>query len=451
MIRTSTSRRRFLAGLTAAGLGAPPLLSVLARRAAAEGGVAPRRLLLIYMPNCNQKRYWIPTGGGLSPETGEGTASAFTLNQGNAAFETVKEHMTLIDGIDVSVDGGDLHSNAQIRFITGKAAGASKLATVPSIDQILINGSPALAQPQFKSLELICDTRSDRNDLHHRILSYGMDAKPRPGENQPHLTFQRLFGGGVPASPGVSPEHALAQDKSVLDFLKGDLERLSRRIPAAERPKLDSHLDALREVERSLQAPVAIGAAQPPTGIEPLAADTSANHGKIIGNHFKLIKAAFQFDLTRVVTFSYATANSYVELDKFLDTGTINGATHAITHQEAGKDSSRLLTILKWYTERTAQFIQELATTPDLDGTSTLLDNTVVVFFAETSQFHEHENIPLVIFGGQKLGIVGNRVLHYKKRWSNDLWPTLAPIFGVNLPEFGDAGLNRGKLQGLVV
>jgi hypothetical protein len=440
-----------LAGLTAAGLGAPPLISMLARRAAAEGGVAPRRLLLIYMPNCNQKRYWIPTAGGSFPETGAGTASVYTLNKGNAAFDTVKNYMTLIDGIDVSVDGGDLHSNAQIRFITGKAAGASKLATAPSIDQILVNGSSALAQPQFKSLELICDTRSDRNDLHHRILSYGMDAKPRPGENQPHLTFQRLFGGGAAMSPAASPELALARERSVLDFLKGDLERLSRRIPATERAKLDSHLDALREVERSLQAPAVVGSALPPSGIEPLAADTSANHAKIVDNHFKLIKAAFQFDLTRVVTFSYASANSYVELDKFLNTGTIGGATHAITHQEAGKDSARLLTILRWYTERTAQLIQELATTPDLDGTSTLLDNTVVVFFSETSQFHEHENIPLVIFGGQKLGIPGNRVLHYKQRWSNDLWPTLSPIFGVNLQSFGDAGLNQGKLQGLVV
>ena len=188
-----------------------------------------------------------------------------------------------------------------------------------------------------------------------------------------------------------------------------------------------------------------------PTGITALAADTSAVHDKIIDNHFKIIKAAFQFDLTRVVTFSYATGNSYVELDKFLNTGTINGATHAITHEEAGRDSSRILQIQRWYIDRTAKFIQELAMTPDLDGTSSMLDNTVVVLFAETSQFHEHENIPLIIFGGQKLGIPGNRVLRYTGRWTNDLWPTLSPIFGVTLPEFGDTALNKGKLQGLVV
>ena len=435
----------------AAGVGGASLLSLLTRHATAQGVTPPKRLLVMYSPNCNQTRYWVPTGGAY-PETGQGVASTYTLNKGNEAFAAVKDRMTLIDGINVSVKGGDLHSNGQIMFMTGKPSGAQNLATVPSIDQLLLNGSPTLATPQFKSLELICDTRSDRNDLHHRIISYGMDSKPKPGENQPHLAFQRLFGGGAPAPMGVDPAHAVAQEKSVLDFLKGDLDRLYRRIPTVERPKLDSHLDAIREVERSVQAPGSMPTgAMVPTGITALAADTSAVHDKIIDNHFKIIKAAFQFDLTRVVTFSYATGNSYVELDKFLNTGTINGATHAITHEEAGRDSSRILQIQRWYMDRTAKFIQELAMTPDLDGTTSMLDNTVVVLFAETSQFHEHENIPLIIFGGQKLGIPGNRVLRYTGRWTNDLWPTLSPIFGVTLPEFGDAALNKGKLQGLVV
>jgi hypothetical protein len=435
----------------AAGLGASSLVSLLAKQASGQATAAPKRLLVMYSPNCNQTRYWVPTGG-LYPETNEGTAGTFTLNQGNAAFDAVKARMTLIDGINVSVKGGDLHSNGQIMFMTGKPAGAQNLATVPSIDQFLISQSPALAAPQFKSLELICDTRSDRNDLHHRIISYGMDSKPRPGENQPHLAFQRLFGGGVTAPMGVDPAKLIAQDKSVLDFLKGDLDRLYRRIPTAEKPKLDSHLDALREIERTLVTPTKMpgGTAMVPTGITALPADTSAVHDKIIDNHFSIIKAAFQFDLTRVVTFSYATGNSYVELDAFLKSGTINGATHAITHEEAGRDSKRILAIQKWYMDRTAKFIADLAATTDVDGSS-MLDNTVVVLFAETSQFHEHENIPLAIFGGQKLGIPGNRLLRYKNRWTNDLWPALAPIFGVALNSFGDAEFNKGKLPGLVV
>jgi hypothetical protein len=449
MASTSTNRRRFLLGLGAAGAGGSALLSLLAQRARAQAVTAPRRLLVIYMPNCNQTRYWVPTGGAY-PEMGTGVATDYSLNQGNEAFAAVKDRMTLINGINVSVNGGDLHSNAQIRFMTGKPSGAGSLGTVPSIDQLLIDGSPALQAPPFKSVELICDTRSDRNDLHHRIISYGMDAKPRPAENQPHLAFERLFGGGAPMDPSVTPEQVLAENKSVLDFLKGDLERLSLRVPTAERPKLDSHRDALSEIERSLETPVVSGA-MVPTGIEPLPVDSSANHGKVIDNHLKIIKAAFQFDLTRVVTFSYATGNSYVETDAFGGTTGTNGAVHAITHEEAGQDSSRILEIERFYTSRTATFIQELATTPDIDGTSMLLDNTVVVFFAETSQFHEHTNIPLIVFGGQKLGIPGNRVLHYKDRWTNDLWPALAPIFGVNLPVFGDDNLNKGALPGIVV
>ena len=173
MARTSTSRRRFLTGMGAAGVGGASLLSLLTRHATAQGVAAPKRLLVMYSPNCNQTRYWVPTGGAY-PETGQGVATLHP-EQGQRSLRGRQRSMTLIDGINVSVNGGDLHSNGQIRFMTGKAAGAQNLATVPSIDQLLLNGSPALATPQFKSLELICDTRSDRNDLHHRIISYGME------------------------------------------------------------------------------------------------------------------------------------------------------------------------------------------------------------------------------------------------------------------------------------
>jgi hypothetical protein len=38
----------------------------------------------------------------------------------------------------------------------------------------------------------------------------------------------------------------------VLDFVKGDLDRLGKRLPGQQRPKLENHLTALREYEQSL-------------------------------------------------------------------------------------------------------------------------------------------------------------------------------------------------------
>ena len=45
---------------------------------------------------------------------------------------------------------------------------------------------------------------------------------------------------------------ARAKKKSVLDFLQSDLTRMSDRGPASQKPKLDAHADAIRQLERQL-------------------------------------------------------------------------------------------------------------------------------------------------------------------------------------------------------
>ena len=70
------------------------------------------------------------------------------------------------------------------------------------------------------------------------------------------------------------------------------------------------------------------------------------------------------------------------------------------------------------------------------DGSS-VLDNTVVVLWSETSEAHAHEGIPVMLFGGRRLGLRGGRCLRYGGRPSNNLWATLAPLFGVTLDKFG--------------
>ena len=79
-----------------------------------------------------------------------------------------------------------------------------------------------------------------------------------------------------------------------------------------------------------------------------------------------------------------------------------------------------------------------------------LTDNTLVVFWSEVSQFHQHNNIPLAIFGGESLGLQHNRVLRYDERYTNDLWTSLSPLFGVDMPSFGSEDLNAGPLPELV-
>ena len=63
-----------------------------------------------------------------------------------------------------------------------------------------------------------------------------------------------MSGGATPPGPQAASK-AVAADPSVLDFNQGRSQAPLLAATDRQRPKLDSHLDALREFERTLVAP----------------------------------------------------------------------------------------------------------------------------------------------------------------------------------------------------
>jgi hypothetical protein len=461
--RAGLSRRRLLRGAGALGLGAAGLLGALESRiASAQAGSAPKRLLILFMPNCNQQHFWVAEGG-LAPETGAGNASQFTLGSGYRALEAVRDELTLIQGMNLDVKGKDAHSAAVIRFMTGGGVTdgtfvdpMGEWAVLPSIDQLLLAGAPSLQGTRFPSLDLIADDRQETSNPIYVVLSWGKDLRPRFSAARPHQVYDRLFVGADLQGQDLTEQ--LANEQSVLDVLKTDLAELSRRVPSSERPQLESHLAGIRELETSLQA-VLGGAAELPARPPELDQADSKNHRGIIDAHFQLARSALQLDLTRVVTLAFASSNNFADFgtiiggSQFTDNITYPFASfgvHALAHRDESTKSATLEIITDWYMQRTVELIKLLATTPDTDG-SRLLDNTLVVLFSETGEGHAHDNIPLALFGGKTLGILGNRCLRYGGRMPHDLWTALAPLYGLDLPVFGDPEQNRGPLPGIRV
>jgi Protein of unknown function (DUF1552) len=113
----------------------------------------------------------------------------------------------------------------------------------------------------FGSLQLAADIRSDRDELAPRVLSYlpptanpdiNLARQPLFPETQPLATFNRIFGGALPV--GSDSAALLAEKLSVLDYMRSDLTRLRTVIPASERVKLDTHADAIQELEAAIRA-----------------------------------------------------------------------------------------------------------------------------------------------------------------------------------------------------
>ena len=436
------TRRSFVSGL---GAGTAALIARPLVRECLAQGMPPRRLLIIYMPNTSIRANWLPAGG-RSPLSNQGDARMFTLKVCNETLAPVREQMTLVTGMDLKKIQGCNHGSAIVNLMTGSGSNAKGT----TFDQLMADRSPLLKGTQVASLQLGTDLRADagKNGISLRVMSYDLKGAPMPPEIEPHKTYTRIFSSLVPAStPGdqqAALARALARERSALDFIRGDLGRLNQRLPPAQREKLDQHLSGLRELERTLDHQGAMTPGMLPGPPEAVAPNVSTNHKKIIDQYMLLMKLALQFDVTRVITFMYASGNSQVSLGDFMP-GYAVGPLHRLAH---AYKAPALTQATSWYCKLTAGFIGELAALKESDG-SALLDNTMVPFFSEVGQYHEHNDVPFALFGGKKFGLTGGRCLTYPRRTPNDVWVGAARAFGVELPAFGDPALNGGALPEL--
>lgn len=441
------TRRGFLAGLGGAAGGLVLGPSLLARLSHAEPTTAPTRLLLIHKP------------AGTVPATYDcaGDPSAYTLSHILDPFADLRDHMTIVEGLEVKKAAhtpGEDHANAIVTFMTGgvpfKPPGSNDaLAERSSIDQIFANHTRFSTGVPIRSLQLAADDRALQFGM--RVLSYAGRGAPMPAEQSPLSAFARVFGtiGTGPLS-GDELARIRTNRQSVLDFSRTDLARLRARAPADGRARLDRHLQAIREVEQVLHQ--TIGRFDP----APLHAQVSAiearmrdeNHAAIGRGHLDVVRAAFQCDLTRVACFQWGSMElnfSHI-LPRMTDLG-----YHLLSHYAGNEGPDlELGEIHRWYNVQLAAFLRTLRETPDFDGNS-LLHNTLVVVWSEMRKgSHSFDNVPIQLFGNAGGRLPSGRLVRYTGHTTNDLWMTIARSFGIELPIFGDADRCSGVLPGLM-
>ena len=180
MARTSTSRRRFLTGMGAAGVGGASLLSLLARRATAQASPLQNGCSSCTVRTATRRATGYQPAARI-PKRARASATTYTLNKGNEAFAAVKDRMTLIDGINVSVNGGDLHSNGQIHVHDRQAGGRPKPRhgafhrSTPA-QWIASSGHASI---QVARAHLRHPIRSQRSAPPHHLLRNGFQAETR--------------------------------------------------------------------------------------------------------------------------------------------------------------------------------------------------------------------------------------------------------------------------------
>jgi hypothetical protein len=386
-----------------------------------------------------------------------GVGTNFTLSSETSPLLPLKNDLLFLSGIDMAsaqrFREGDGHAIGMSNMLTGTRAvrvegyklfgGAAyfmSMAGGPSIDQRIAKDSGAATR--FPSLEF--GVQSIRGVGPHPFsrMCYKGKVDPVPAEDDPRVMFKRLFSDGTALPAGTGVDAAIAQRKSVLDFVRDDYERLKPRLPVSDRQKVDKHLDGIREIELRLarpagtcKTPLAPGGFNDPDDAGALPAVSKAQ--------VDLMTVALACDLTRVASIQYSwarssTAHSWIG---------VNESHHTLSHATA---TAKLSSINAWYASQLAYLATAMKGTIEADGTS-LLDNSVIWWCSDVAagRGHSFDNCRTILLGKCGGFFKTGQHVKFNSEPHNKLMISLMHAMGVNSNTFGDSDLGTGPLTGI--
>jgi hypothetical protein len=439
--KKSIARRTFLRGL-GTSLALPLLDSMIPALAATNAAKPAMRLAFVYHPVGMIMSRWTPAA--------EGTAFEFTPTM--KALEPFRDQMVVLSGLAqvngrALGDGAGDHAREGATWLTGvhpkKTEGAGIRAGV-SADQIAakeLGKTTQLASLEIglESASLAGGCDSGYSCAYTNTVSWRSATTPLPVEVNPRMVFERLFGDGDSTDPAAR-RAVMDEQRSILDYVAGSIDRLETNLGKSDRSKLSEYLEAIRDIERRIQkaeqqsAQIKLPLMERPSSVP----EEFEDYAKLM---IDLQVMAFQTDMTRVITFMLGRAGSN---RSYRSIGVSDGH-HSITHHQ--DDPVKIDNVAKidaHLVKQFAYFVDKLRSTPDGDGN--LLDHSMIVYGSSLSDAnkHTHHDLPIVLVGGGAGQIKGGRHIRYPKETPlNNLLLNLLDRAGVPAESFGDS---TGKL-----
>jgi len=419
-----------------------PALS-LAKNTAANPAM---RLGFVYVPNGIIMDRWTPAG------VGAGFEFAPTMQ----ALEPFRNHLLVLSGLaqangNALGDGPGDHARAGATWLTGvhpKKTGGADIHAGVSVDQVAARELGKVTQ--LGSLEiglesptLAGDCDSGYSCAYTNTISWRSPTTPNPMEISPRAVFERLFGDddSTDASARLA---SLNEQRSILDYVAGDVDRLESGLGASDRGKLGEYLEAIRDIERRIQkaeeqnATTKLPVMERPTSIP----EAFAEHARLM---MDLMVIAYQSDMTRVVSCMIAREGSN---RSYRSIGVPDGH-HSMTHHDGDPVKiEKVVKINHLHAQTFAYLLEKMHSTPDGDGT--LLDHSMILYGSSLSDgnAHTHDELPLVLVGGGCGQLKGGRHLRFPKETPmNNLLLTMLIKAGLHpSPKIGDS---NGYLENL--
>jgi hypothetical protein len=431
-VRSTLNRRTVLKGLAGVTLSLP-VLEAMGREVVQK---TPRRFCAVYtangmsLPNARHgipEWSWFPTREGRDFEFGMSTEP----------LRPFRAQVSFMGGLQhPNGSKADAHICSDM-WLTGAPLHDPKPGTFNTVglDQVV-----ALHTKRYcRQPSLVLSIDAGVGFLSRTgTISYNLEGKPIPAENNPRRVFDRLFRGDHASLEAQRDQ--LKKRIKLVDAVLESSKALRKQLGKSDGERMDQYLTSLDEVEGRLTASeqwIDIPIKRQDYGHLNLDATSEGEPREYYRNMFDLIALAFDADITRSVAFMLSREDGMGVSDTFPIKLGLKATHHVLSHAEDKHGQLNFAKYDRFLSEQLAYFLGRLKQYQDVG--STVLDNTIVLFGSGASTTHNPTNLPTLIAGGANMGL--RHGTHWRKPNTpmSNLYLSILHSMGIEAPAFSDS------------
>jgi hypothetical protein len=426
-------RRAVLRGIAGATL-ALPVLDAMGADVAEQ---SPRRFCALYTANGmslpNQKHgiadwNWFPS----AEKDGK-----FVFSNSTEPLSSYREQLSFMGGLyHPSGPKADPHTCSDM-WLTGAPLHDPKPGTYNSVglDQVIaLHTKQHCRQPS-----LILSIDAGTGFLSRTgTISYSLEGKPIPAENNPRRVFDRLFRGDRVSLE--SKRDKLNRRIRLVDAVLDGARSLNKKLGRSDREKMDQYLTSLNEVESRLIASekwIDIPIKKQDYSHLDLDVTSEGEPAEYYRNMFDLIALAFDADITRSVAFMLNREDGMGISDTFPLKLGMKRTHHSLSHAGDKDGQLEFAKYDRFLSEQLAYFFGQLREYKDTTGT--VLDNSIVLFGSGASTTHYPKNLPTLIAGGANMGLKHGAYWRDGDTQLSDVYLSILRSMGIETQSFSDS------------
>ena len=438
------SRRRFLAGLAAAGVYGPLTQFGLARMAlAGQTQQAKLKVVFVVLPDGLAVDSF--QGGGFGdgrglwhPQTQSMDTGVFELNEVSRELAAWRSQSLFLRGIILGP--GNVGHNGWNWVLRDRAASMS------SID-VLLGQALKGTVPSQRSLFSGPHAGVDGTPW---FVSWNGNAIRTPYRD-PVLMYESILG-----IPNRAVRERQLKNTSVFDPARIEIQELKGKLSGAQRQKLETHMDSVEQVIKDIDDTLPPVGECAPLSLESLPFESADYRTRVQASHHQVVATALSCGISRVATIQVGRSAESLNIIDVSPTSNPHECAHRRSGEAFWKGTRQ------WYVKQVKLFMDELARHADPDVPSdNLLKHTLVVVTSEMADgAPEHMiDMPLVLMGGASgllmsgdgagryLNITsqfdqthhsGNGVIGKNFVDMQRIWATIAKAAGTSVPYAGN-------------